>query len=67
MLEPHAYIPLDGRLLSKRNSREAYDKFNGVVKNETNSNNQRVPSHVVKGNRNQRVARRQKNLSAKRK
>lgn len=62
MLEPHAYIPLDGRLLSKRNQREAVDKFAGVVKN--NRAAVRTPSHVVKGNRNQRVARRIKNAGS---
>eukprot|EP00606_Chrysophyceae_sp_TOSAG23-5_P000419 GSChrysophyteH2.ASY1.ANO1.326.1 assembled CDS len=62
MLEPHAYIPLDGRLLSKRNQREAVDKFTGVVKNSRAA--VRTPSHVVKGNRNQRVARRIKNAGS---
>ena len=63
MLEPHAYIPLDGRMLSRRNQREAVDKFTSVVRNKS-SDNVRTPSHVIKGNRKQRVARRQKNISA---
>lgn len=31
MLEPHAYIPLDPRLLSKKNHREALSQFGSVV------------------------------------
>lgn len=31
MLQPHAYIPLDPRLLTKRNRREALTKFGSVV------------------------------------
>jgi len=58
MLEPHAYIPLDGRMLAKRNQREAVAKFDSVVKN--NKEGIRVPSHVIQGNRKQRVNRRQK-------
>lgn len=58
MLEPHAYIPLDGRLLTKRNTREAVAKFDSVVKNDKSG--VRVPSHVIQGNRKQRVNRRQK-------
>jgi len=31
MLEPHAYIPLDPRLLNKKNHREAVSTFGAVV------------------------------------
>jgi len=58
MLEPHAYIPLDGRMLAKRNQREAVAKFDSVIKN--SKEGIRVPSHVIQGNRKQRVNRRQK-------
>ena len=50
-------------MLSRRNQREAVDKFTSVVRNKS-SDNVRTPSHVIKGNRKQRVARRQKNISA---
>ena len=58
MLEPHAYIPLDGRLLSKRNQREAITKFGSVVKH--NTEGLKMPSHVIRGNRKQRISRRLK-------
>lgn len=37
MLQPHAYIPLDPRLLNKKKHREAVDMFASVVKNRTNA------------------------------
>ena len=59
-LEPHAYIPLDARLLAGRNNREAMSTFGGVV----NTKRARAaaaaaaaPGHVVVGNRKQREAR----------
>jgi ribosomal RNA-processing protein 12 len=38
MLEPHAYIPLDPRLLSKKNYKEAVQHFGVVVKNGKKNN-----------------------------
>eukprot|EP01038_Epipyxis_sp_PR26KG_P008350 gene8350-11296_t len=38
MLEPHAYIPLDPRLLSKKNHREAVNHFAVVVNNKKHAN-----------------------------
>jgi len=35
MLEPHAYIPLDARLLNKKNRREAVGYFGGVVESKS--------------------------------
>ena len=64
-LEPHAYIPLDAKLMAGRNAREAMGKFAGVVGG-TNILNKRAhmaaavanaKSHVVVGNRKQREAR----------
>lgn len=58
MLEPHAYIPLDARLLNKKNHREAVSYFGAVVKNgkKAGAGQQTMPSHVTVGNRNQRMA-----------
>lgn len=58
MLEPHAYIPLDARLLNKKNHREAVGFFGGVVKKggvKVGAGGSK-PSHVTVGNRNQRMA-----------
>lgn len=58
MLEPHAYIPLDPRLLNKKNHKEAVAHFSSVVKSgkKTRLSESTVgkKSHVVLGNRNQR-------------
>jgi ribosomal RNA-processing protein 12 len=58
MLEPHAFIPLDARLLNKKNHREAVETFGSVIKGggggkkAPNVNDKRA--HIVTGNRNQR-------------
>lgn len=58
MLEPHAYIPLDPRLLNKKNHKEAVAHFGAVVKSgkkaRINENENGRKGHVVVGNRNQR-------------
>nr|ADD95821.1 hypothetical protein [uncultured organism MedDCM-OCT-S08-C998] len=63
-LEPHAYIPLDAKLLAGRNAREAMQKFGGVVDSNAKSKRARMAaavanakSHVIVGNRKQREAR----------
>lgn len=59
-LEPHAYIPLDARLLAGRNSREAMSTFGGVVNTKrarADAAAAAAPGHVVVGNRKQREAR----------
>ena len=58
MLEPHAYIPLDPRLLNKKNHKEAVAHFGAVVKSGKKARISETASskkgHVVVGNRNQR-------------
>lgn len=58
MLEPHAYIPLDPRLLNKKNQKEAVAHFGAVVKSgkkaRISENQNGRKGHVVVGNRNQR-------------
>ena len=58
MLEPHAYIPLDPRLLNKKNQKEAVAHFGAVVKSGKKAriceNENGRKGHVVVGNRNQR-------------
>jgi ribosomal RNA-processing protein 12 len=59
MLQPHAYIPLDPRLLSKKNHKEAVEKFGAVVNAPKGSGGKKQVAHnkrkqVVVGNRNQR-------------
>lgn len=58
MLEPHAYIPLDPRLLNKKNHKEAVAHFGAVVKSgkkaRISESTTGRKSHVVVGNRNQR-------------
>jgi ribosomal RNA-processing protein 12 len=63
-LEPHAYIPLDAKMLAGRNAREAMQKFGGVVDSNAKSKRARMAvavasakGHVVVGNRKQREAR----------
>eukprot|EP01041_Mallomonas_annulata_P002047 gene2047-3978_t len=61
MLEPHAYIPLDARLLSKKNHKEAVSHFGAVVSNGKKKKRDIKPGSqkpgkngVMQGNRNQR-------------
>ena len=58
MLEPHAYIPLDGRLLSRKNHRQAIEQFSVVVKNGKKKRVEvrrgRKGKPIVSGKRNQR-------------
>jgi len=58
MLEPHAYIPLDAKMLSMKNRREAVSHFGSVVTNGKKKRTQIVAKHarnkVIVGNRNQR-------------
>ena len=63
-LEPHAYIPLDAKMLAGRNAREAMEKLGGVMDANAKSKRARMAaavanakSHVVVGNRKQREAR----------
>ena len=53
MLEPHAFIPLDARLLSKKHYKEAIDHFGVVVKNGKKSNKQKEKEIMIK-NRNKK-------------
>ena len=59
-MEPHAYIPLDPRLLSKKNSKEALSQLGSVIRNRNKKPRgglaAGVKSHVVVGNRKQRQA-----------
>ena len=58
MLEPHAFIPLDPRMLSKKNFNDAVTHFSGVIKGgkgvKMSSEHVRGPKHVTGGNRKQR-------------
>ena len=61
MLQPHAYIPLDAKLLSKKHREEAVLQFGAVV-NSKNAKDQKVRRSrhgqmIVPGNRKQREAR----------
>ena len=61
MLQPHAYIPLDAKLLSKKNHEEAISQFGAVV-NSRSTKDQKVRRSrhgqiIVPGNRKQREAR----------
>jgi hypothetical protein len=62
MLQPHAYIPLDPRFLSKKNQENAISQFGSVVrggrKQETNQRTKRSRHGQIisSGNRNQRKA-----------
>ena len=67
-LEPHAYIPLDARLLAGRNSREAMSTFGGVVNTKrarASAAAATAPGHVVVGNRKQREARNKRKAAKK--
>ena len=69
MLEPHAYIPLDPRLLNKKNHKEAVAHFGAVVKSGKKARISEMlstkKSHVVLGNRNQRRQAREHSLERK--
>lgn len=58
MLEPHAFIPLDPRMLSKKNFNDAVSHFSGVIKGgkgiKVSSEHARGPKHATSGNRKQR-------------
>lgn len=61
MLQPHAYIPLDAKLFSKKNHEEAMSQFGAVV-NSRSAKDQKVRRSrhgqiIVPGNRKQREAR----------
>jgi hypothetical protein len=63
MLEPHAYIPLDARLLHKKNRREAVGFFEGVVEAKSAAKTRGAVKKagggrpgVVHGSRSQRLA-----------
>ena len=49
MLEPHAYIPLDARLLNKKNHKEAVAHFGVVVKSGKKINSGKDGKIVSKG------------------
>lgn len=59
-MEPHAYIPLDPRLLSKKNSKEALSQLGSVIRNRNKKPRGGaaigMKSHVIVGNRKQRLA-----------
>jgi ribosomal RNA-processing protein 12 len=65
MLAPHAFIPLDPRMLSKKNKVGAVSAFSSVVKKGTHSISSIKGSSKVKGNRNQRIAARKHKVVAK--
>ena len=62
MLEPHAYIPLDARLLSKKNTQNAVMHFGSVVSSAKKRDEQpqakrsRHGQLIIPGNRKQRLA-----------
>ena len=70
MLEPHAYIPLDPRLLNKKNHKEAVAHFGAVVKSGKKARISETASgkkgHVVLGNRNQRKQAREHSVERRR-
>lgn len=64
MLEPHAFIPLDPRLLSSKHKDDAMQTFGAVVKGKTNKKSaghgaSERKGHVVVGNRKQRESRKE--------
>ncbi len=57
MMEPHAFIPLDPRLLSKKHTREAVAKFGAVHNSNVNWKKSALPgskTRMAVGNRKQR-------------
>ena len=50
MMQPHAYIPLDPRLLNKKNHREAVGTFAAVVKNR-NKTGHKADKTIKRGNK----------------
>ena len=69
MLEPHAYIQLDPRMLAKKNTENAVNHFGAVTDNRKNKRaikdkklkRNRKGQTIVTGNRKQRIARKMKN------
>jgi hypothetical protein len=58
MLEPHAFIPLDPRMLSKKHHNEAVSHFGAVVDRNKKQKVSASKSRGLTGNRKQRESRR---------
>lgn len=61
MLQPHAYIPLDPRLLTNKKRREALSTFGAVVSKKS----KRVASVKLKGRKGKSVGNRNQRKSAR--